>query len=948
MLSSVIDTMACPACHGKFQYEVLAEGSGDGFLCCEPCETTTPVVQGFPLFPETQWGSAVGDAEWLAKEQARWSDQAGFADFLKAKSERHLYDGYAFFQPFNESSRVLLALVDLLRERLSPGDRILDTWCRTGWNGEWLASLFPEQEVVSIWEGNSNVLGYRGFSYWLPDAARRANLTFLFTHPDEPLPLADGAFDLVIGLDSLHRYVEKVFLPECRRVARDDAVLFFPHVHLSNSEPEPFFDRGCRQLHGRDWKASLDRLFEGHPNAPYVLAEPELFDCGEEIVLEDDSDTAHYNGAVLIGPRAWQGRRIQSRHRRTLEDDDRLVINPLIRLDLTRATVEIDTNADGPVAGILERHPIYQERLDRVLGGTLSGLECQILYLAEEASILGEIADAIDVPKPEVLEAANRLAGREIVFPASVSKAMARLQDYYGRLRIQQDVPTSFAELWAGLGDRYGDLPLILAEDGAEYDWAAVSSLVDATARWLEATTSPQDRVLIHTVNCPELLLVVWACWLTGRVAVPVDATLPEGVVGRIVERVAPAIVFSDLTLDRECLAFDSLHGDEDAKPLYSDRIEPHLEGELFADRSPAYEPKPGETALILFTSGSTGEPKAVRLDQRGLLHSAHELARHFQWKSDSRLLSLGPAHTMSGLRNPALAALAAGVTVVIPDPGLLHPARLLQMLSGHAVRYLATVPALLQQLCASKDRLQQEARPDRLELIFITGQAVADEVCDEIEAWLGARVRSYYGLTETGGICTADPLDGRLEGNLGIPAGAVAQAVDGERILRGDGGADETGELRIFSPANMLGYWEAATVSSVRQDAGWVGTGDVVRLLPDGSIDLVGRRDDQVKNRHGEVLYLQELERVATSLPEIADACCLEASQEGADAVGGSASVVLFAVVEDGHDPTGARNQLYEEVDRVLGFKKRPDEFRDVPAILRLANGKVDRKGML
>jgi fatty-acyl-CoA synthase len=298
----------------------------------------------------------------------------------------------------------------------------------------------------------------------------------------------------------------------------------------------------------------------------------------------------------------------------------------------------------------------------------------------------------------------------------------------------------------------------------------------------------------------------------------------------------------------------------------------------------------------------------------------------------------------MSGLRNPAVAALAAGLTIVMPDPGLLHPARLLQLLTEHEIRYLATVPALLQQLCASRERLQQEARPTRLELILTTGQAVSKEVCDEIESWLGAPVRSYYGLTETGGICTADPLQGRLAGDLGVPAGAVGQVVDGGRILRGDGSPDECGELRIFSPANMLGYWESSTVSSVSQDAGWIGTGDVVRLCADGSFELVGRRDDQVKNRHGEVLYLQELERVAMSLPEVRDACCLEQSTQGNRASG----LALFVVVEDGRDATETRNRLYEEVDRSLGFKKRPDEVREVRSIRRLANGKIDRNGML
>lgn len=944
MHSSVLHALACSRCRGSFEVDPDSQSdavSWEGFLLCPRCRTATPVVRGFPLFGDTRTEADGSDEEWLAKARSLWFDPDGFADFLQAKTERHLYDGYAFFQPFNESTRALLAVAPALREGLSPGDLILETWCRTGWMGEWLASLFPEQRVLSIWEGNSNVLGYRGFSYWLPPEKRRPNLTVLFTHPDEPLPLADGAVGLVVGLDSLHRYAPDVFLAECLRVARKGAVLFFPHVHLTNSEPEPFFDRGCRQLHGREWKASLASALAGEARTAWVLAEPALFDCGDEWVLEDDCETSHYNGAVLVAPRDWQGRVLRAEHRRPVEDGDRLVVNPLLRVDLTTATVELRAEPASPVEGILERHPIYRERLQRVLGRRLSAVECQVLFLAERALTLGEIAERIDVPRFELLEAANGLCRREIVFAASVSRAMAKLQDYYGSLRLRADVPESFAELWRGLGDRYGDAPLVLAEDGAEYDWPSVSRLVAATVRWLEARTARQDRILIHSVSCPELLLVVWACWLSGRVAVPVDPALPADVVRRVARRVDPAIAFSGADLDlgsgAECLVFDSLADADDERALYSDRIADHLDG-----ASPAADaPGPDDLALLLFTSGSTGEPKAVRLDQRGLLHSAHELAAHFGWKAPGRLLSLGPPHTMSGLRNPALAALAAGVTVVLPDPGLMHPARLLRLLGEHDVRYLATVPAQLQQLVAARERLREEPRPARLEQILTTGQSLAEGVCREVEDWLGAPVRGYYGLTETGGICTADPPAGRLDGNLGVAVGAVAQVIDGERILA----PGEVGELRIFSPANMRGYLEPGTVSSVRQARSWIHTGDVARLCSDGSFELVGRRDDQVKTRHGELLYLQELERVALSLPEIRDACCLERTGGAAAAPGG---LVLFAVVEPGRDAEPVRNRLFEEIDRALGARKRPDELCLVPAIRRLSNGKIDRAAML
>src|SRR5690606_37784862 len=100
---------------------------------------------------------------------------------IDEKQRRGNFVLYAAFQPFNESTRALYPLLPLLRETLRPGDIILDTWCRTGYSAAWLAGLFTEQQVIALWEGYSNVLGYRGFRYWLHEGKRPANLHILFT-----------------------------------------------------------------------------------------------------------------------------------------------------------------------------------------------------------------------------------------------------------------------------------------------------------------------------------------------------------------------------------------------------------------------------------------------------------------------------------------------------------------------------------------------------------------------------------------------------------------------------------------------------------------------------------------------------------------------------------------------------------------------------------------------
>jgi len=931
--------LACPTCLSALEvksYVSQNETLIEGILCCDDCSIVIPVSHGFPLFSEARTDNGNIEQKWLKKQTLSWFSQEGYEDFLHLKSERQLFDSYAFFQPFNESSRALLAVVKPLREQLSKGDIILDTWSRTGWMGEWLASLFPEQEIISIWEGNSNVLGYKGFAHWLPESERSKNLSIIFTHPDNPLPLATNSIQLTIGLDSLHRYSQNSFLAECRRVTKDEGVLFFPHIHLTNSEPEPFFERGCHQIHGKEWRALLEVLYSDSTHTGFVFSENKLFDCGDNFIIEDDCNTAHYNGAVLIAPKTWNGRKVKTEHNRPIRNMDRLILNPILNIDLTQSQISLASQTEQVVVSeLLARHPIYQKRVNKVLGNELSDLECKIIFYADKALTIENIASILDLSVEQVCLAADRLYQREVLFPAAVSMPMALLQNYYGNLRYRKSSCANFSKLWQELGHRYQARPIIETEDGIEYDWDSTSKLVEATANWLTTTTLPSDRVLICTETCPELLIVVWACWLSDRVPAPVDASLPSTVIQEIIDRISPEIIFSTQSLSSPHFSFDSLASDDSHSPLFSDQIEPYIDREF----STPINSDPQSGALLLFTSGSTGHPKAVLLNQIGLLHSAQELVQHFSWKPGNRLLSLGPAHTMSGLRNPALAALISGSSIIIPDAKIMHAGRLFHLLKEQQVSHLATVPALLQQLMASKNRLLDESIPTHLQQIICTGQSIPEPVRYQVSDWLKSPIYSYYGLTETGGICLADILDVNQQGNLGFPSGAISQIVDSENNVLQKG---EHGQLRIYSPANMLSYWEPSTISSVELHDGWIYTGDTVELMNDGSLNYIGRTDDQVKNHFGEVVYLQQVESAVSLISEIQDNCCIGLKDQESLAE----KIILFLVTQGDTSPH-LQNQVYAEIDSVLGPKKRPDDIVFIPEIQRLSNGKVNRSAI-
>ena len=150
MHAELIDVVACPACKGPLTTDDIRDGNCvDGVLRCAACCVAIPVAKGFILFGEARLDDGRADTQWVASASKKWfqTDEA-YAAFLATKADRRVYDAYAMFQPFNESLRALLAVIEPIRASLRPGDTILDTWSRTGWPGAWLASIFPEQRLV--------------------------------------------------------------------------------------------------------------------------------------------------------------------------------------------------------------------------------------------------------------------------------------------------------------------------------------------------------------------------------------------------------------------------------------------------------------------------------------------------------------------------------------------------------------------------------------------------------------------------------------------------------------------------------------------------------------------------------------------------------------------------------------------------------------------------------
>jgi acyl-coenzyme A synthetase/AMP-(fatty) acid ligase len=314
-------------------------------------------------------------------------------------------------------------------------------------------------------------------------------------------------------------------------------------------------------------------------------------------------------------------------------------------------------------------------------------------------------------------------------------------------------------------------------------------------------------------------------------------------------------------------------------------------------------------------------------------------MARSYRWQVGDLLWSLGDFHTMSGLRNPCIATLHAGAAFLVAPPETRGNALVVaEELQRHGVTILATVPALLRQFLRLATRLGNQPLVG-VRQVFCTGSILTPEVEAAFRKRFMVPVYNYYGLTETAGLCLGIIPGNRAEaGAIGWPIGSEILIVDDDGSPAPDG---EAGELLVRSNNLMSGYFRGRQphdVSSLRD--GWYVTGDLARRNPDGSITLLGRISDAIKDVRGELLHPAEIERALERHPLVAEAgVCGIAGPDGEERL---AACIVPAVKVTAEESflSEVRQNLFE----ILGPTRLPARFQLVAELPRGTGGKLLR----
>jgi len=468
------------------------------------------------------------------------------------------------------------------------------------------------------------------------------------------------------------------------------------------------------------------------------------------------------------------------------------------------------------------------------------------------------------------------------------------------------------------------------------------------------------DRVGMYFSKSVESLVAMFGIMKAGAAYVPLDPDQPATRAGYIINNCRMRGLITDSRrlrqLDRAtmpCLELTVVCAAATAQseePIKGSVSWEELSG-YGSSRPPAWHPLTTDLAYILYTSGSTGEPKGVMLSHQNALTFIEWCAEKFAVRAEDRLSGHAPLHfdlSVFDIYN----AMEAGASVhMVPEDILIFPASVAKFMEEHAINVWYSVPGALTQL-ALHGKLSPERCP-QLRLILFAGEVFPIKHLQQLAEIL-PKVELYnlYGPTETN-VCTYYPVDrGRLAEMEALPIGRACEntevfAVDenGQRVTEAGG----KGELYVRGPSVTLGYWgdpektrKTVIPNPFRENftENVYRTGDLVVLREDGDYDFLGRRDNQIKVR-GYRVELGEVEAALMKHSAVHEAVVFAVQ----DPVDGSRIVAAVALHTGSNNGTTlSEGELQQHCALHLPRYMVPAsvEFRE--RLPRTSTGKIDR----
>lgn len=444
----------------------------------------------------------------------------------------------------------------------------------------------------------------------------------------------------------------------------------------------------------------------------------------------------------------------------------------------------------------------------------------------------------------------------------------------------------------------------------------------------------PGDVVLLQLPNWWESVVAAWGTWLAGGVVLPVVAIYRRHELSFVVRQARPRVVVAPewhrghghAAVLREVVAeteVPALVVPVRGPGRDPDAFEAMVAGEA-GDEVDGPATGPDDVALVLYTSGTTADPKGVLHSHRTLLAELRAVREHCALGPDDDVFMPSPLTHVTGLSYGVLLPAALGTASVLLDRW--DPAAAAETIERHGCRFTVSATPFLRGLT---EAYAARRTASSLRTFVCGGADIPPELVVEAQRVLGCRVLRTYGSSELPTLAMVP-----RERGADVPDAEGPVMAGDEMALRDTGGG--VPELLARGPELFVGYLDPALNAEAFTEDGWFRTGDTATIRG-GTLRIVGRIKDII-NRGGEKYSAAEVERMLLSHPEVEEAAIVGFPDPDL-----GERACAFVVPRDGAAP-GVAALRKHLVAHGLAVQKAPERVVIIDALPRTSSGKVQK----
>ena len=438
----------------------------------------------------------------------------------------------------------------------------------------------------------------------------------------------------------------------------------------------------------------------------------------------------------------------------------------------------------------------------------------------------------------------------------------------------------------------------------------------------LDAGVEADDRVLMRLGNTVDFPITYLAAIAIGAVPVPTSSVLTETEVAKIITDINPTVIVHD----GACALPDTVH-----RVLNVEQIE------AFKSNSCAefHRGDPNRLAYIVYTSGTSGHPRAVMHAHRAIWARRMMIRDWYDLNAEDRLLHAGAFNWTFTLGTGLMDPWSVGATALIPEPNV--DLKLLPLLlSRHDATLFAAAPGVIRKLNAS---LPDQFRIPKLRHVLSAGEKLSPEVRSTWRMKTGVDMYEAFGMSECSTFLSSAPHRPSADHALGWPQRGRRISLCAVHDPTQEAMLGEEGIIAVHQddPGLMLGYFNAAGETAARFVDGWFLTGDHARIGENGAYYYTGRKDDMM-NAGGFRVSPIELEYCLSQVQGITSMACVEVE------IKTDAKIIVAFYTSASSD---IETHLKDHAQMHLANYKRPKAYVLLDALPQNANGKINRNAL-